>query len=159
VLLAISAGGTFRRLSRKQALLLKHAIPAVLVLACLARAAGPQAPPEIDWRPIAAFLDEPIRAEQPIVFYHGQPDWFLGHLLLAYRHSSAQPPGRPMVVIQPDVPPRIVSRLARGKQAWAICLPEQAAGIERLLPGWSVTPVDVPNAPRFVWELRAPGTF
>jgi uncharacterized membrane protein len=158
VLLAMSAAGTFRGLTRKQ-MLLKHAIPAILVLACLARDAGPQPPPEMDWRPIAKFLDEPSRAEQPIVYFHGQPDWFLGHILMAYRHASTLPPGREMVVLQPDVPKRIISRLARDGHAWAICLPEQAPWIERMLPGWSVTPVDVPDAPRWIWELRPPGTL
>jgi hypothetical protein len=155
VLLAISAAGAFRGLSRKQ-VLLKQAVPAILVLACLARDVGPRPPSEVDWRPIAAFLDDPTRAQQPIVFSHGQPDWFLGHLVLAYRHASTQPPGREMAVVQPDVPKRILSRLARDGRAWAICLPEQAPGIERMLPGWSVTPVDVPDAPRWVWELEAP---
>jgi uncharacterized membrane protein len=158
VLLAISAGGALAGLSRKQRLL-KQAIPAVLVLACLARAVGPQAPPEVDWRPIAAYLDDPSRASQAIVFSHAQPDWFLGHLVMAYRHASTQPPGRAMVVVQPDVPERIMSRLAREGGAFAICEAEQAPGIERMLPGWSVTPVDLADAPRLVWELRAPGTF
>jgi hypothetical protein len=158
VLLAISAVGSFRGLSRKQ-MLLKHAIPAVLVLACLARAAGPQPPPEVDWHPVAAFLDDPSRAEQPIIFPPPQPDWFVGHLVLAYRHASNQAPGREMVVVQPDVPKRILSRLARDGRAWAICMPGQAPGVERMLPGWSVTPVDVLDAPRLVWELRPPGTF
>jgi hypothetical protein len=157
VLLAISAAGAFRGLTRKQ-MLLKHALPAILVLACVARAAGPQPPPEVDWRPITAFLDDPSRAEQPIVFAQGT-DWFLGHLVMAYRHASVQTPGREMAVLQPDVPKRILSRLAAGGHAWAICMPEQAPGIERMLPGWSVTPVDLPDAPRLVWELRPPGTF
>jgi hypothetical protein len=129
------------------------------VLACLVRDGGPQSPSEVDWSPIAAFLDDPSRAEQPIVFSHGGPDWFLGHLVLAYRHASTQPPGREMVVVQPDVPTRVLSRIARDGHAWAICLPEQAPGIEQMLPGWSVTPVDLPDAPRWVWELRPPGTF
>jgi hypothetical protein len=139
--------------------LLKHAIPAVLVLACLARAVGPQGPPEVDWRPIAAYLDDPSRASQAIVFSDAPPDWFLGHLVMAYRHASAQPPGRAIVVVQADVPQRIVSRLARDGGAFAICMPEHAPGIERMLPGWSVTPVDLAGVPRLVWELRPPGTF
>jgi hypothetical protein len=139
-------------------MLLKQALPAILVLACLARAAGPQPPPEVDWRPIAAFLDNPSRAEQPIVFAQGT-DWFLGHLVMAYRHASAQASGREMAILQPDVPNRILGRLARDGRAWAICMPEQAPGIERMLPGWSVTPVDIADAPRLVWELRPPGTF
>lgn len=134
--------------SRRAALLWRHALPAALVLLCAIEfARSISRLPPFDWRPLATFLDESSRAGEPIVFTRdGQPDWYVGHQVMAYRHASRLPPeAREILILQAPAPPAVLARLRHWPRSWVFHMTGRPYDARESLPGFSVTTADVPD--------------
>jgi hypothetical protein len=136
---------------------LRHALPGVIVLACLARGiASASRAPELDWRPLAEFLDDPARANDVIVFSReGQADWYTGYQVMAYGHASDLPPGRPVALLDLPGADALVADVAKRGRCWIVHLSAEPLPFGQVVPpGFEAVPAGVPDFPPVVWELR-----
>ena len=135
---------------------MRHAVPAIVVLACLVEIGRSiYRVPAFDWRPLAASLDQPGRENDPVVFVrNGQPDWFIGHQVMAYAHASTLPPGRPVVVLDPPTPEPVLARLRASPRSWVFHMSGRPLDFDAALPGFRVTAAQVPDFPSVVGEAR-----
>jgi hypothetical protein len=128
----------------------------VILLVCIVKVVASPKPPELDWHPLAAFLDVPGRAGDVVLFTGGRrSDWFTGYQVMGYRHASSLPPGRPIAEYLAPAPERFANEVRARERVWLVHLADLPPDLRGMPEGWAAYPADVPGFPQVVWELRA----
>ena len=112
---------------------IRHAVPALLVIACLAALPAAYVRNKADWRGLAQFFASRVSDDDVIVVASGdRADWRARCMYLCLRRYAPQPALPVAFLSKPD--PRVLERLA-GKKVWLLG-GAYAVQDEPLLPGW-----------------------
>jgi hypothetical protein len=111
----------------------RHGVPALLVVACLAALPAAYARSKADWRGLGRFFASRVAGDDVIVVSSSdRNDWRARCMYLCLRHYAPRPPLPVVFVSKPD--PSVLAQIAR-RNVWLLS-GAYVVQDEPLLPGW-----------------------